>query len=74
MVMYMYCNSFQKKVNYFTPASSIVLRSISECTLTTRCEVCIVGYKRSNYVYNKILNTKVVFSFGEHIIQINVDL
>ena len=72
MVMCMYCNTFQKKVNYFTPTLSIVLHSISECTLTTHCEVCIVGYKRSNY--NKILNTKVVFSFGEHIIQINVDL
>ena len=41
---------------------SFVIHRISEITLTTSCEVCIVGSDSNN---NIVLSTKVSFSFGK---------
>ena len=44
-------------------ASSLILINVSKSKLNTHCEICFLGKDADFY---KILNAKVVFSFGEN--------
>ena len=43
-------------------ASSLILINVTKSNFNTHCEICFLGKDADFY---KILNTKVVFSFGE---------